>query len=141
MYSGFYVIQLVLAFYTMGGFKFKTLLLANASFPIYVKAFFNALRRRDLAWQATNKVSYDSPFNYVRMQVYVFIFLLLTTVVGIWKVYYTDAFSISLAWNALNTFVFGYFTFAALREGGMLRRQRQEVTQIPKIEVTEGGAA
>jgi cellulose synthase (UDP-forming) len=124
MYSSFYVIQLLLAFYSMGGLKIKTLLLASASFPIYVKAFFNALRGKDLAWQATNTVSYDSPFNYVRIQVYIFIFLLLTTAVGGWKVYYTDSFSVSLLWNALNTVVFGYFSFAALGEAKLLRRQR-----------------
>ena len=125
MYSGFYVIQLLLAFYTMGGLKFKTLMLANASFPIYIKAFFNALRRRDLAWSATNTVSYDSPFNYVRVQVYVFLFLFLTTIVGVWKAWYVESFSISLVWNAINTLVFGYFTYAAAREAQYLHRQRR----------------
>ncbi|MEO8105318.1 MAG: glycosyltransferase family 2 protein [Candidatus Saccharibacteria bacterium] len=125
MYSGFYVLQLLLAFYTMGGLKLKTLMLANASFPIYVKAFFNALRGKDLTWQATNKVSYDSPFNYVRMQVYIFLFLLLTTAVGVWKALYTDSYSVSVAWNALNTVVFGYFTVVAWREGHLLRAQRK----------------
>lgn len=135
LYSGFYVIQLFLAFYAMGGLKLKTLLLANASFPIYVKAFFNALRRKDLSWQATNSKSYDSPFNYVRMQVYVFIFLLLTSIVGAWKAYYTDAFSVSLAWNVLNTFIFGYFTQAARNEAKMLRRQRKKEKAQLKAEL------
>ncbi len=125
MYSGFYVSQLILAFYTMGGFKFKTLMLSNVSFPIYIKAFFNALTGQDQAWHATNKsstASYDSPFNYVRIQVYVFVFLLLTSIVGLIKGFYTDQFSISLAWNALNTFVFGYFIFMAFGESRQLKR-------------------
>jgi cellulose synthase (UDP-forming) len=126
MYSGFYVSQLVLAFYTMGGFKFKTLMLSNVSFPIYIKAFFNALTRRDQAWHATNTVSYDSPFNYVRIQVYVFVFLLLTSIVGTIKALYIDECSISLVWNTLNTFVFGYFTFMAYAEGRLLRKQRRQ---------------
>ncbi|HWT40470.1 MAG TPA: glycosyltransferase family 2 protein, partial [Dongiaceae bacterium] len=126
MYSGFYVTQLMLAFYTMGGLKIRTLMLANASFPIYIKAFFNALLHRDLAWDATNKVSYDSPFNYVRMQVYVFIFLFLTSVVGVAKSLYTSEFSISLAWNILNTLVFGYFVSVAYKEARQLRRQRKQ---------------
>lgn len=129
MYSGFYVLQLILAFYAMGGLKIKTLLLANASFPIYVKAFFNALRGKDLSWSSTNARSYDSPFNYVRMQVYIFIFLFLTTIVGSWKAYYTDEFSVSLAWNALNTLVFGYFSWAALREASALRAERKLQTK------------
>ena len=126
MYSGFYLTQLVLAFYTMGGLKIKTLMLANASFPIYIKAFFNAVHKREQAWDATNTVSYDSPFNYVRMQVYVYIFLLLTTIVGTAKAIYTDEFSISLAWNAINTVVFGYFVWIARQEARLLRRQRKQ---------------
>lgn len=134
MYSGFYVTQLLLAFYTMGGLKIRTLMLANASFPIYIKAFFNALFHRDQAWRATNAVSYDSPFNYVRMQVYVYIFLLLTTIVGIAKTIYTSEFSISLAWNALNTFVFGYFVSVAWREGHLLRRERKRIRKAARRE-------
>jgi cellulose synthase (UDP-forming) len=142
MYSGFYVSQLVLAFYTMGGFKLKTLMLSNVSFPIYIKAFFNALMRRDQAWHATNTVSYDSPFNYVRIQVYVFVFLLLTSIVGAIKALYTDQLSISLVWNALNTFVFGYFVFMAFSEGRELKKQRKqqkkEEKQARSIVITEG---
>ncbi len=134
MYSGFYVSQLVLAFYTMGGFKFKTLMLSNVSFPIYIKAFFNALTRRDQAWHATNTISYDSPFNYVRIQVYVFVFLLLTSIVGAIKALYTDQFSISLAWNALNTFVFGYFVYMALSEARGLKKQRRQQKREQKRE-------
>jgi cellulose synthase (UDP-forming) len=142
MYSGFYVSQLVLAFYTMGGFKLKTLMLSNVSFPIYIKAFFNALMRRDQVWHATNTVSYDSPFNYVRIQVYVFVFLLLTSIVGAIKALYTDQLSISLVWNALNTFVFGYFVFMAFSEGRELKKQRKqqkkEEKQARSIVITEG---
>lgn len=132
MYSGFYVSQLVLAFYTMGGFKFKTLMLSNVSFPIYIKAFFNALTRREQAWQATNTVSYDSPFNYVRIQVYVFVFLFLTSIVGTIKALYIDQFSISLAWNVLNTFVFGYFVFMAWSEARVLKKERRNLKREEK---------
>lgn len=132
MYSGFYITQLILAFYTMGGLKIRTLMLANASFPIYIKAFFNAMFRRDQAWSATNTVSYDSPFNYVRVQVYVYVFLLLTTFVGIAKAIYIDEFSISLAWNALNTLVFGYFSWVARLEARTLRRKRKNTPNDQK---------
>jgi len=109
--------------YTMGGLKVETLMLSAASFPIYIKAFFNALFKRDEAWQATNRVdSYDSPFNYIRIQTYIFIFLLLTTVVGVWKSIYTNEFSVSIAWCALNTYIFGYFIFVAMRESSQMRR-------------------
>jgi len=122
LYSGFYVTQLLLSMYIMGGLKFQTLLLSTASFSIYMKAFVNALRRRDEAWEATNRVgAYDSPFNYIRAQTYVFIFLFLTTIVGIWKSLYTQEFSVSIAWCALNAFVFGYFTIIAIRESSHMR--------------------
>jgi cellulose synthase (UDP-forming) len=136
LYSGFYITQLVLAFYTMGGLKIRTLILANVSFPIYIKAFFNALFRRNQTWKATNAAtSYDSPFNYVRAQVYVFVFLLLTSIVGTGKALYTDELSISLLWNILNTLVFGYFVYAALQEGHQLKKQRAE--KQSKIKVIE----
>jgi len=125
LYSSFYLTQLLLGFYTQGGLKLQTLLLANASFPIYVKAFWNALLRKDTAWQATNAASeYDSPFNYVRMQVYVFVFLLLTSAVGIAKSIYVHSFSISLVWNIVNTLVFAYFVLAAWQEGRALKHGR-----------------
>jgi cellulose synthase (UDP-forming) len=144
MYSGFYVSQLVLAFYTMGGFKLKTLMLSNASFPIYIKAFFNAFSKQDQAWDATNRKAsdYDSPFNYVRVQVYIFLFLFLTTIIGIAKAAYTDEFSISLAWNGLNTIVFGYFVREAMREARILRKEsRHEGEKMEqRLQVSKGTA-
>lgn len=138
LYSGFYLTQIVLSIYVMGKFKFETLLLSAASFPIYVKAFFNALRGRDESWHATNRVdSYDSPFNYVRSQTYVFIFLLLTTIVGIWKSTYTQEFSVSIVWSALNTFVFGYFTFEAIKESLSMRETDHSIVTVNKI-ITQG---
>lgn len=145
MYSGFYVTQLVLAFYTMGGLKIKTLILANVSFPIYIKAFFNALFRRDQAWKATNAIgSYDSPFNYVRAQVYIFVFLFLTSIVGISKAIYTYELSISLVWNLFNTLVFGYFVHVAIVEARALKRAEYKsnnnlVKQFPTEQITPEG--
>ncbi len=126
LYSSFYITQMLLGFYTQGGLKLETLFLANASFPIYIKAFWNALIRRDMSWQATNaKNDYDSPFNYVRMQVYVFLFLSLTSIVGVAKALYVHAFSISLIWNIFNTFIFGYFVQAAWKESREMKRVKK----------------
>lgn len=138
LYSGFYGLQLILAFYTMGGLKLRTLLLANATFPVYVKAFFNALFRHDQAWQATGaRSAYDSPFNYVRIQVYLCLFLLLTSIVGIGKAIYTDQFSIAIVWNIINTIVFGYFTYAARREARVLRREYKRERRRRKLKVVK----
>lgn len=123
LYSGFYATQLVLSMYTMGGLKLETLMLSAASFPIYIKASMNALRGRDESWQATNRVdSYDSPFNYIHIQVYIFTFLFWTTGVGVWKSMYTQEFSVSIAWCAFNAIIFGYFIYIARKESHLSRR-------------------
>ncbi len=124
LYCAFYLTQLILSFYAMGGIKWQTLIISAASFPVYIKAFFNALFRRDQAWQTTNSMRRggDSAFNYIRFQTYVFIFLLLTSIVGIWKAYYTTEFSISIIWNVINTIVFAYIVVVGLHEKRQLRK-------------------
>ena len=85
-YSGFYVLQVVLAFYTLGSFRWQVLLLAAVSFPIYTRALINAIFRRDQKWHVTGqKGAYRSPFAFMMPQVLFFQFLLITTVVGVWK--------------------------------------------------------
>lgn len=134
-YSGFYIMQILVAFYTMGGFRLQTLLLANASFPIYTKAFFNALFRREQAWHATGGVTkIDSAFNYIIPQVLFFVFLLGTTAVGIWKADYTGDLSLSVFWNAINTLVLGSFVLIAVRETRRLsRRMKQQQLNKEKV--------
>lgn len=121
-YSGFYVMQILVAFYTMGGFRLQTLLLANASFPIYTKALFNALFKIDQSWNATGSISkIDSAFNYIIPQFLFFVFLLGTTAVGIWKTNYTGELSLSIFWNIVNTVVLGTFVYIAVRETHRLK--------------------
>lgn len=125
-YSSFYIMQIIVAFYVMGGFRFETLILATATFPIYVKAFFNALFRRDQAWEATGTTaSTISPFMVVRTQTYIFIFLFLTSIAGIIKAQYTSEISVSLFWNIINTIVFGTFFVIALKEASAARKARK----------------
>ena len=129
-YLAFYGLQIILAFYTMGGFRLESLLLAMVSFPIYIRAFFNALRGREEAWQATNSFgrgSIDSPFNYIIPQVLLFVFLSFTSAVGVWKAYYYESASLSLVWNLINTLIFGAFMVIAYREHrAIVRDQRQQ---------------
>ena len=42
-YAGFYVMQILVALFTMGSFRWETLILSAASFPIYLRALWNAL--------------------------------------------------------------------------------------------------
>jgi cellulose synthase (UDP-forming) len=117
-YSGFYVLQIVLAFYTLGSFRWQVLLLAAVSFPIYTRALINAIFRKDQKWHVTGqKGAYRSPFAFMMPQVLFFQFLLITTLVGAWKDLGNGYPSLALAWNATNTLILGSFVVTAWREG------------------------
>ncbi|QHT57175.1 glycosyltransferase [Cellulomonas sp. H30R-01] len=151
-YAGFYVMQIILAFYTLGSFRWEVLLLASVSFPIYTRALVNAIFRKDQKWHVTGqKGAYRSPFAFMQPQVMFFVFLLLTTVVGVWKDLGNGYLSLALAWNATNTLILGGFVITAWKEGHAGRlaaraaRADQESTRRndaadPKLALT-GGAA
>ncbi|NKY39995.1 glycosyltransferase [Cellulomonas septica] len=151
-YAGFYVMQIVLAFYTLGSFRWEVLLLASVSFPIYTRALINAVFRKDQKWHVTGqKGAYRSPFAFMQPQVMFFVFLLLTTVVGVWKDLGNGYLSLALAWNATNTLILGGFVVTAWKEGHAGRlaaraaRADQESTRRkdaadPQLALT-GGAA
>ena len=151
-YAGFYVMQIILAFYTLGSFRWEVLLLASVSFPIYTRALVNAIFRKDQKWHVTGqKGAYRSPFAFMQPQVMFFVFLLLTTVVGVWKDLGNGYLSLALAWNATNTLILGGFVVTAWKEGHAGRlaaraaRADQESTRRndaadPKLALT-GGAA
>jgi cellulose synthase (UDP-forming) len=116
-YAGFYVLQIVLAFYTLGSFRWETLMLATVSFPIYTKALINAILRRDQGWHVTgSKGRRTSPFAFMIPQVHFFAFLVLTSVVGIWRDLGTGSLSLALAWNVTNAAILGAFVLTAVRE-------------------------
>lgn len=122
-YMAFYVMQVLVAFVTMGGFRLETVLLAMVSFPVYLKALGNVLRHRDVAWAATgNRSTMQSPFNFIVPQMLIFGLLVIISVIGIWKSVYTGTLALSLFWNLLNTAIFGAFMVAAGRESRRLRR-------------------
>jgi cellulose synthase (UDP-forming) len=136
-YLGFYGMQVFLAFYTMASFRLETIVLGTVSAPIYVRAFFNALLGKEEAWQATgNKDGYDSPFNYIFPQLFIFLGLVFTSLVGIWKTYYYQDVSLSLFWCLLNTVVFGIFIVIALREEKRIRvdvvKTKQDTVRVLK---------
>jgi cellulose synthase (UDP-forming) len=116
-YLGFYATQIIVAFYTMESFRLETIVLSMVSFPIYIKALFNVVLGRDVAWQATgDELATENPFNFVGSQILLFIFLLFTTAFGIWKVRYTGVFALSLVWNMINTLIFASFLYFVCKE-------------------------
>lgn len=134
-YLGFYGMQIVVAVYTIGSFRWETLLLSTCSFPLYLRAFFNALSRKDRAWHVTGRAGRaNSPFNYIVPQTLMWAFLLATSIVGIFVVEWTAMVSIALFWNVLNTLVLTLFLGIAIREALRLRREGREavLAQSPR---------
>lgn len=122
-YAGFYILQVVLAFFTLGSFRWEVLMLASSSFPIYMKAFMNVVIGRDTAWSvtgATKKAA--SPFNFIMLQVVTFVFLFATTAVGVWRDVLNSQVSVATAWCGLNTVVLGTFLWVASDEARRSRR-------------------
>jgi len=132
-YAGFYLMQILLAWFAVGSFRWETLTLATVSFPIYVKALSNALTGKDVGWHVTGSSSKSSPFNFVVPQMLFFVFLALTTVVGVWRDAANGVFTLATAWNATNTVILGAFLVAVLRESHHLRhpRERMPVVEVP----------
>ncbi|WP_307843926.1 glycosyltransferase family 2 protein [Sanguibacter suaedae] len=127
-YAGFYVMQIAIAFFTLGSFRWEVLMLATVSFPIYTKALWNAICRKEQSWHVTGRAGRaTSPFNYMVPQVLFFWFLLLTTAVGGWKDWNDGTFSLALAWNATNTLILGGFLLSATREA-------REIAQAARAE-------
>uniref|UniRef100_UPI000AC5A9DB glycosyltransferase family 2 protein n=1 Tax=Demequina maris TaxID=1638982 RepID=UPI000AC5A9DB len=123
-YAGFYVMQIGLAWFTLGTFRWQTLTLATVSFPIYLKALVNAFTNRDVGWVSTGSTKARSPFNFIVPQVLFFVFLFLTSIVAGWRDWNNGVFTLATAWNVTNTVILGAFLLAARREARALRRGR-----------------
>jgi cellulose synthase (UDP-forming) len=123
MYAGFYVLQVLLAFFTVGSFRWEVLMLAAVSYPIYVRALLNAFVGRDQKWHVTGATTRAaSAFNFMVPQVLTFVFLSLTAAVGVWQNMTTSRFTLGTAWCITNAVVLGAFIVVALGEGRRRRR-------------------
>jgi cellulose synthase (UDP-forming) len=121
-YAGFYLMQILLAFYTLGSFRWEVLMLASVSFPIYAKALLNAFVGKEQKWHVTgSKNRAESPFNFMIPQVLVFVFLALTSVVAIWRDLDNSQLTLATAWNVTNTFILATFMVVAAKEGWRIR--------------------
>ncbi|WP_372595035.1 glycosyltransferase family 2 protein [Actinotalea sp.] len=132
-YGGFYLMQIAVAFYTLGSFRWEVLLLSSVSFPIYVRALLNALFRREQRWHVTGSTGRsESPFTFILPQVLFFSFLLLTSAVGVWRDISAGSFSLALAWNITNTAILGGLMVTALRESRSVSRAgRRAAAPLP----------
>lgn len=122
-YAGFYLLQILLAFYTLGSFRWEVLMLAAVSFPIYLQALINTLIGKEQKWHVTGtRRRAESPFNFMIPQVLVFVFLSLTSVVAIWRDLSNSQLTLATVWNLTNTIILAAFMIVALRESWRLRR-------------------
>lgn len=130
-YLGFYGLQILLAFHTMGSFKPQTLVMATVSFPIYIRALINVAIGREQAWHVTGAAGKrTSPFEFIIPQVLLFVLLLLTSVVGILKDAGHQTVTLATAWNLTNTVVLAVFVIAAFRESHGARVTRPAATEV-----------
>ena len=131
----------MLAFFTLGSFRWEVLMLASSSFPIYMKAFMNVIIGRDQAWSVTGaKSKAASPFNFITLQVVTFVFLVATTAVGIWRDVLNAQVSIATVWCGLNSVVLGTFLLVALDELRHQRRGDNEARAIDAKSIALGEA-
>ena len=129
-YLGFYGMQVVLAFFTLGSFRWECLMLATVSFPIYARALFNVLVGREQKWHVTGRRGRpSSPFNFMVPQVLMFTFLLLTSGVAVWRDIGHSQLTLATVWNITNTVILGGFVVAGLREHQRLLHPRRVVAR------------
>ncbi len=130
-YIGFYGLQIILAFFTLGSFRIEVLMLAANSFPIYMKAFMNVVIGRDTAWSVTGASKRAaSPFNFLTLQVVTFVILLATTAVGVWRDLLNSQVAIATVWAGVNTVILGAFLVVAMSEARRLRRDEKGARAI-----------
>lgn len=116
-YSGFYVLQVLLAAVIAGTFRWEVLLLSLNSFPIYIKALMNAWLKVDTKWSVTGTTGgRTSAFNFIHVQVYAFVFLACTTAVSLWRDQMMSSFTVATFWCAVNTLSLGTFLVVAALE-------------------------
>lgn len=128
-YLVFYLLQIGVAFYFMKGFRWETMIVSFVSFPIYLKALWNVLIGKDEKWNVTNRKDEDSPFNYIVPQIVLFLFLLITTIIAGFDLFWYRNSGILAAflWNSLNTVIFGFFIWITFKESRLMWKQDRKL--------------
>lgn len=131
-YSGFYVLQILLAALTLGTFRWEVLLLAANSFPIYLKALRNVFIGTETTWHVTGATGKrSSAFNFMIPVVLTFVFLLGTSIVALWRDVGLGRLNVATFWCVVNTLVLGAFIVVGFREG-RARRGVADPTDIDR---------
>ena len=115
-YFGFYAMQILLAWFVVGSFRWETLTLATASFPIYAKALSNVITGKDAGWHVTGSGATRSPFDFIVPQLLFRLCLAQPSVVAITRDVQNGQPTLAMAWNVTNTIILALFVGAAARE-------------------------
>ena len=124
-YAGFYLLQILLATLVLGTFRWEVLVLAQCSFPIYLRALRNAFVGADTKWSVTGALGRkESPFNFMIPQLLVWVFLICTTAVSVLRDTNLGYLNVATVWNAINLLALTAFVGVAVNEIITQRRTR-----------------
>jgi cellulose synthase (UDP-forming) len=122
-YSGFYVMQIILASVVLGSFRWEVLVLSVCSFPIYAKALVNVLLGVDQAWSVTGAArKRASAFNFMIPQVLILAVVILALGTSIWRDARLGFLNIATVWLAVNFISLMIFVWIGIQEGIDARR-------------------
>ena len=133
-YAGFYVMQIVLAFFTLGSFRWECLLLSTVSFPIYTRALFNVITGKDTKWHVTGgkaprglAVRLHGPAGPACSRS-----CCPPRSSAIWRDINHSQLTLATIWNITNTIILGAFIGAAFREPRRRRPAAERVTEATR---------
>lgn len=122
-YSGFYVMQIILASVVLGSFRWEVLVLSVCSFPIYAKALVNVLLGVDQAWSVTGAAKKRaSAFNFMIPQILILAVVVLALGTSIWRDTRLGFLNIATVWLAVNFIALMIFVWIGVQEGISARR-------------------
>lgn len=131
-YAGFYLLQILLATLTLGTFRWEVLLLAQCSFPIYLRALKNVIVGVDTKWTSTGATGGQaSPFNFIIPQVLVWVFLICATFVSVMRDLTLGYLNIATVWNGINLVALTAFMVVAFAETRSIRGRRSVMPASP----------
>ncbi|MFZ2624705.1 MAG: glycosyltransferase family 2 protein [Propionibacterium sp.] len=123
-YSGFYIMQIVLATVVLGRFRWEVLVLSMCSFPIYTKALFNGLLGVDTRWSATGALhKRASAFNFMIPQILTFAILVIGLATSVWRDATLGFLNIATLWLAVNAVALGAFLSIGIQEAHEARAE------------------
>jgi cellulose synthase (UDP-forming) len=133
----FFISKFLLILYLMGRFDISLMSGSFALFPVYIKAFFKEVFRKDYNWIATNtaknKNSTESVFDYLHWHIFFILLSIIAICVGFLTFKDKTDFIFASFWTLLNASILGHFVYSGIKES----LQHKDLTEQLQIEVKE----